>query len=183
MTDRVFIIHGWKAVPVEGWRPWLKMELESAGSLAIIPEMPNAADPDPDAWAAHLAHEVLHPDEHTHFIGHSLGCSTILRYIESLPDGVQVGKVVFVAGFATDIGIKEIKAFTAKPFDFHKIRSKCADITCIYSDNDEYVPTAQADLFAEKLDAKLVLIKNGKHFSSSDGYVKLPEALEALTSR
>ncbi len=180
MPDRVFIIHGWKAVPVEGWRPWLKTELGISGYTAIIPEMPDTVNPNSEAWVAHLQKEVKHPDAHTHFVGHSLGSAAILRYLETLPAGARIGKVVFVAGFASDIGIREIASFTAKPLNFEKIRSHSSDFTCIYSDNDPYVPTTQAELFQKNLGAKLVLIKDGKHFSSHEGYTQLPAALEAF---
>lgn len=39
------------------------------------------------------------PDEQTYFVGHSLGCQAIARYLESLSESIKVGGVVFVAGF------------------------------------------------------------------------------------
>jgi len=31
MAKRAFLIHGWAGSPDEGWRPWLKTELEKRG--------------------------------------------------------------------------------------------------------------------------------------------------------
>jgi len=183
MPDRVFIIHGWKAVPIEGWRPWLKTELGIGGYMTIIPEMPDPVHPDLGAWVAHLHKEVKHADEHTHFIGHSLGVPAILRYIESLPERSRVGRVVSVAGFCGDVGIEDVAAFVSEPFDFKRIRSRISEFVCIYSDNDAYVPVAHADIFCEALSARRVLIPGGKHFSSNDGYTTLPAALEAFTRK
>lgn len=183
MPDRVFIIHGWKAVPVEGWRPWLKTELGISGYMSFIPEMPDPVNPEMNAWVEHLRREVKHPDEHTHFIGHSLGVAAILRYIESLPQGTRIGRVVSVAGFCGDIGVPEVASFVTAPFDFGKIASHISEFTCIYSDNDSFVPMDRADIFRKELHARMVMIPNGKHFSSNEGYNKLPAALEALTAK
>jgi len=35
MSKRVFLIHGWEGSPEEGWRPWLKKELEKRGFKVI----------------------------------------------------------------------------------------------------------------------------------------------------
>ena len=41
MQKRVVIIHGWGGYPDEGWRPWLKHELETKGFLVLVPAMPD----------------------------------------------------------------------------------------------------------------------------------------------
>lgn len=45
MKKRVFLIHGWEGYPEEGWRPWLKKELEQRGFTVIVPAMPDTATP------------------------------------------------------------------------------------------------------------------------------------------
>lgn len=79
MKKRVFLIHGWEGYPEEGWRLWLKKELEQRGFKVIMPAMPDTATPTMEKWVPFLTQIVGNPDEQTYFIGHSLGCITILR--------------------------------------------------------------------------------------------------------
>jgi len=99
MTKRVFIVHGWDGYPEEGWFPWLKNELEAKDFEVSVPQLPEAKTPRIYNWVPALSKAVGTPDEQTYFVGHSIGCQTIARYLESLPEGVKVGGAVFVAGF------------------------------------------------------------------------------------
>lgn len=40
---KAILIHGWEGYPEEGWRPWLKGELEKHGFEVIIPEEANTS--------------------------------------------------------------------------------------------------------------------------------------------
>ena len=99
MTKRVYIVHGWGGYPEEGWFPWLKKELESHGYVVVVPQLPDSDHPHIEKWMPALAEAVGAPNEHTFFVGHSMGCQAIARYLETLPNGVSVGGAVFVAGF------------------------------------------------------------------------------------
>src|SRR3989338_6493172 len=91
MTKRAFIIHGWDGYPDEGWFPWLKAELEKNGFQVHVPAMPESAEPKIETWVSHLSKAVGDVDENTYFVGHSIGCQTILRFLESLPADKKVG--------------------------------------------------------------------------------------------
>ena len=96
---RVFIIHGWGATPSSNWHPWLKKELEKNNFKVEVLAMPNADAPEIKSWVEKLKESVGKADEETYFIGHSIGCQTILRYFEGLKG--KVGGAVFVAGWFT----------------------------------------------------------------------------------
>src|SRR3989344_3930633 len=96
---RVFIIHGWGGFPEEGWFPWLKKELEARGFAVQVPAMPDTNEPKIETWVPHLAKLVGEPDEQTFLIGHSIGCQTVLRYLQTLKPGQAVGGALFVCGF------------------------------------------------------------------------------------
>lgn len=83
---RIFGIHGWEGSPNYGWWPWFKKSLEEKGFEVSVPQMPNAAHPKMDEWLAHLKAIVGKPDKNCFFVGHSLGCITILRFIEKLQE-------------------------------------------------------------------------------------------------
>jgi len=134
MPKRVFLIHGWEGSPEEGWRPWLKKELEKRGFKVFVPAMPDTKNPHIDKWLPHLIETVGKPSENDYFVGHSLGCITILKLLEGLAENEKVGGVILVAGFTYNLGYKEISSFFQKPVDFNKIKSHCEKFIAIHSD-------------------------------------------------
>lgn len=94
---RIFIVHRWEGGPNDDWRPWVKRELVKLGYETAIPQMPDADAPIIEKWVSHLAGLVGTPDKETFFIGHSIGCQTILRYLETLDSPVG-GAGLFRAG-------------------------------------------------------------------------------------
>ena len=187
MNKRVFIVHGWDGYPEEGWFPWLKKELEQKGFQVSVPQLPDPDTPRIDSWIPALASAVGIPDEQTYFVGYSIGCSTIVRYLETLPPDVRVGGVVFVAGFFKRLileGEEESPAI-AEPWlktavDFQKVRSHLDKNVAIFSDNDPYVPLDNQDDFRDKLGSEII-IEHGKwHFNEGNGVMELPSALESV---
>ena len=70
---KAFLIHGWEGSPEEGWRPWLKKELEKRNFSVTVPEMPDSKYPTIDKWLTYLKNIVKKPSEDSYFVGHSLG--------------------------------------------------------------------------------------------------------------
>ncbi|MCX6715781.1 MAG: NYN domain-containing protein, partial [Candidatus Taylorbacteria bacterium] len=92
---RVVIVHRWSGGPNDDWRPWLKNELEKNGCEVFVPEMPDTEAPIIEKWVNCLSKIVGVPDSNTYFIGHSIGCQAILRYLETV--NTLVGGAIFVA--------------------------------------------------------------------------------------
>ncbi len=158
---RAIIIHGWGGSPKGGWIPWLKKELESHGFQVITPQMPHTDFPTIAEWVPYLTKIVGEPDKETYLIGHSIGCQTILRYLESIDE--KIGGAVFVAGWLTLSELdtpeeKEIaKLWVEIPIDFEKIKPKSKFIS-IFSDDDPYVPEENWTKFEDLGD---VIIEDG----------------------
>ena len=95
---RVIIVHRWDGNSEADWYPWLKTELEKSGHEVIVPNMPDTAVPVIEKWVPKLAQTLGVPDANTYFVGHSIGCQTILRYLETVSNGT-VGGALFVAGW------------------------------------------------------------------------------------
>jgi len=191
MGKRIFIAHGWDGYPEEGWFPWLKKELETKGFEVFIPQLPDAGSPRINKWVPKLAEIVGEPDENTYFVGHSMGCQTIARYIESLPEGVKVGGAVFVAGFFKRLtgledepDVHEIaKHWLETPLNLEKVKFHLDKSIAIFSDNDSYVPFDNQDDFRNKLGSKIIIEHLKGHFSGlSDGITELPIVLESVLS-
>ena len=160
---------------------WLKTELERKGGFEVFnPAMPETNTPIFERWLSHLVKVVGEPQETDVFVGHSLGCITILRLLEGLKEGEKVGGVIFVAGFADNLGYQEIDSFFAAPINFKKIKSHCEKFVAIHSDNDPHVPLKHGDIFKEKLGAKLIKMHKMKHFIGDDGIAELSVVLEEL---
>jgi hypothetical protein len=180
MAKRAILIHGWEGSPEGGWRPWLKQKLEERGFEVMVPAMPDSANPEMHAWLSHLSRTVGEPDKETYFVGHSLGCITILRYLESLKEGQEIGGAVLVAGFTSNLGYKELESFFPTFVDWDKVKQHCSKFVAIHSDNDPYVSLHYADLFKENLGAQIIIKESMKHFSGDDGVNELPDALESV---
>jgi len=177
---KVIIIHGYGGEPMHGFRPWLKRELEAKGFEVSVPAMPTPDAPKVDEWVAVIAREVGTAGKDCVLVGHSLGCSAILHYLEKA--GKKVAGAVFVAGFAEKLGddFKATDNFVETPLDAARVRAACPKMTAIFSDNDPYVPLSQEKVFREKLGAKTMVLHARGHFSSSEGTTELPEALSAV---
>lgn len=182
---RVFIIHGWSGFPGEGWFPWLQGELESKGISASVPFMPNPDEPIISAWTNYLAEVVGIPDSETYFVGHSIGCQAILRYLENC--GVKIGGAVFVAGWfhltnaETDEEKRIGKPWLETPLDFEKVRVLIPDSVAIFSDDDPVVPLEiNRTIFESRLGSQIIVESTKGHFSGSEAVTLLPSALDAL---
>jgi hypothetical protein len=177
---KIVLVHGWTGHPKSDWIPWLRNELERRNFNVVVPAMPDTNHPKMDAWVKHLIKTVGNPDKDCYLVGYSLGCITILRYLETLKKNQKIGGAVLVAGFASNLGYGEIESFFKKPIDWEKIKSRCKKFIAIHSDNDPYVSLHYGDIFKEKLNAEVVVQHDMKHFSGGDGITELPVALEAV---
>ncbi len=187
MSKRIYIIHGWDATPASDWLPWLKKELEKLSYLVIVPAMPDTSAPDIDKWVGCLNNELRDPDEEVFLVGHSIGCQTIMRYLEILPKPMKIGGVLFVAPWFNLTNLEDAeseaiaKPWLTTPIDTNKVKNTARKFTAIFSDNDPWVPLENKELFEQKLGAKIIVQNNAGHFSSDTGWGdELPIALEEL---
>ena len=95
---KVIIIHGFGGVPNGGWLPWLIVELGKKGIYAYALAMPNTENPMKEEWVAEIAHAVGNSTEEVFLIGHSLGATATLRYLETLSEGEFVAGALLIAG-------------------------------------------------------------------------------------
>lgn len=185
----VYIIHGWEGSPKEYLHVWLKTELEKKGFNVLVPKMPNPSVPIIKDWVNKIK-EISNPNENSVFIGHSIGCQAILRFLETLPIDVKIAGMILIAPWMSldENTIKEegeevieiARPWMETPINFSKVKTHCSNITAIFSDNDPYVPIEQKNIFEQKLDANIIIEHNKGHFTVSDNIRELPSALEAV---
>lgn len=187
---KAFIIHGWEGHPGEGWFPWLKKELERNGFLVEVPSMPNSDRPTITAWVSHLRKVVGKLDQDTYFVGHSIGCQAIMRYLETLPYDAKIGGCVFVAGWIhlteqsfEKEGDREImKPWLETPISFEDVKKKARKIVAIFSDNDPFVPLTDIPLFEEKLGVGIIMEYEKGHLGGAEKFFELASVLDAVLS-
>jgi uncharacterized protein len=182
---RVFIVHGWDGNPDEAWLAWLRLELEKNNIQVVAPQMPNTGEPKIEEWVSYLTELVGVPNEETYFVGHSIGCQAIMRYLEkAYPQ--KVGGVIFVAGWFHLENLEGsaeeaiAKPWMETPIDLVKVKNSAKNILAIFSENDPFVPLADKNIFQKKLGAEIIVEKDKGHFTEDDGITQMPEVLEYI---
>ncbi len=179
MKQRVIIVHGWMGKPDGDWIPWIKEELENRGAEVVVPRLSHPLHPQLSVWLSEIQQVIGVPDEQTYFIGHSLGCMTVLRYFEQLDTPQQIGGAVLVAAFATQpFGL--FRSFFRQPLEWEKVKQQCRQFVVIHSDNDKVVSIAQSDIFQEALNAQSVIVNNKGHMTGWDKVFQFPQLLEIV---
>lgn len=184
MKKRVFIIHGWDGYPEEGWFPWLKKELEKKKFEVQVPAMPETDHPKIEVWVSYLSKSVAKADENTYFVGHSIGCQTILRYLQNIEE--KVGGVILVAGWVNLVNLSEPEErkiagpWLTTPIKWEKVKYQAKNFVAIFSDNDQWVPLTDVEIFKERLGAKIIIENQKGHFSEEDSIKEIPVVLNEL---
>jgi len=181
---RVIIAHCWEGYPDYCWYPYVKKELEERGFKVVIPEFPETELPQLAKWLPKITEAVGELNEDVYLIGHSVGCVTILRYLEGLKGDQKVGGVVFVAGFTDSLGFEELKNFFVSPIDFESIKKRAGGFVAIHSDDDPFVPLEHGEIFKERLNAELIIKSDAGHFSGpvddEKSCLELPEVVDSV---
>ena len=147
------------------------MELEKQNYKVVVPSMPNTDNPVIEKWVGHLAEVVGTPDKETYFIGHSIGCQTILRYLETI--NIPVGGAIFVAGwFNLENMETEEEEITAKPWiqnpiDLEKVKTVLPQSILIISDDDPYGAFEENKQRFSEIVTKEIVLPNADHITDS----------------
>lgn len=184
---RVFIVHGWGGSPNEAIHAWLKKELADDGVKVFALQMPNSDNPQIEPWVKFLAKKVGKCDSDTYFFGHSIGCQTIMRYLENLKNQ-KAGGAVFLSGWfdldnmETDEEKHIAGSWIDTPIDFKKVRAACSHFEVIISEDEPYGYVKEnTKKFKKELGAKVTLEDGYGHYTEEDGVREIPQVLETLT--
>lgn len=183
---RLCVIPRWAGGPEKDYYPWLRAALDGLSprpfAEVLSPEMPNPQTPTIDAWTGHIR-EIVGTDakllEKTVLLGHSVGCQAVIRYLATLPEGVQVAGVLCVAGwFSVDKPWETILPWMNTPVDDAAVRAHVGKIVVLLSDNDPFTAdyAANAAAWKNRFGADVVFAPGRKHFND----VEEPAVLETL---
>lgn len=146
--------------------------------------MPHADKPTINDWVGHLAKNVGTVDGETFFVGHSIGCQTILRYLSSQKE--KCGGAIFIGGWVELTGLEtEEEEAIARPWIETEINDEAAKKAiaksiAIFSDNDPFVPISNAEKFKRRFGSEIVVEKGKGHFTEQDSIKELPSAQISL---
>jgi len=179
---KAYLVHGWDGTPDNWWFPWLTHELEKLDFKVISLNMPDSKIPRMKTWLSRAEKEIQ-ADEDTIFIGHSIGCQTIMRYLAN--KNKKVKACFFVAGWFTldlHLDTEEAKE-VARPWlenniDFNKLKNNCSNYIVFLSKDDPVVPFKEnKELFEKNLNAKVIVENDRGHYDSED---EIPELLNEI---
>ena len=99
----IYLVPRWAGNIHSDWYDWLVEQVFATYQIEIKHlEMPNWQEPQVEESLEYLSKTIQHLDEHTYFIGHSVGCQSILRYLSShleLNNDLKIGGILLVAAW------------------------------------------------------------------------------------
>jgi predicted alpha/beta hydrolase family esterase len=183
----IVIVHGWSGSPKDNWIPYAKSSFKKLGYGVICPTMPHSDNPTIKDWVSFLSKVVDKPNKNTYFIGHSIGCQTIMRYLETID--TKVGGVVFVAGFFDLKGLGDDEKTIAKPWletpiNTKKVKNNMGFSIVFLSNDDPDVPYQKnKEKFEEYFGSKIITVDDAGHFTSDDGYDSFPKLVSVVDTK
>jgi len=178
----IYIIHGWGGDSNMPWIKWLEGELEKKKNTEIYAlDMPNTEHPKIEEWVDYLKKNVNEINNETYFVGHSIGCQTIMRFLEKIPKNEHIKGCVFVAPWFDLINLKDGEVEIAHPWihskiNFERVSQHTGNFLAIFSNNDPYVSEKEVKKFKE-LGIRIIIKKEMGHFDDAE---KIPEILEFI---
>ncbi len=185
MAKNCIIVHGSnssekearKGVPenLRHWKPWLKENLENKGIKTSNELYPKDWLPNYEEWKEVFEKNKI--DENTVLVGHSAGTAFILRWLSE--NKKKVNKIVLIAPSIIKYG-KYNNLSNLKNFKYDESLKNYFDkIIIFYADNDDEDIIKSAKDVHEKLDGRIIELKNHGHFTLDDmGTEEFPELLE-----
>ena len=178
-----FIIHGSFGSPFQNWAPWLCEKLEEKNKSVLVPHFTADAKQNLSTWTSIMEGYAPLIGKSTCFIGHSLAPAFICDWFAE--KDIEAGHFVAVAPFYGLINIPEFDAVNSTFFvdENHvtKGAGRFSKTTCVYSNNDPYVPIELSRKFVELSGGDEVLINGGGHLNSSAGFTTFPRLLDIIT--
>lgn len=182
------IIHGWGGNTKEKPMLWLKQELEQSGLTVDFPQMPHPLEPTIGDWVRTLK-EINKKPSQTILIGHSIGCQTILRFLEK-EKGIFSGVILIAPWTKLKQGSLDnsederiAKSWEETSIDFSKIKNKSNFFEIFYSVNDNFVSVDDVLKIKRELNAGAVNLGEKGHLSDEDGVSQWPEVLEIIEKK
>ncbi len=159
---KTLIVPGLDGSPAPHWQHWWAM----TDPQALMVDLPETAQPNPDHWEIELAGAILrHPD--SILVGHSLGSILIARLLSRWPQ-LRVRAAVLVAPAET-FGSDRIG-------QFGRIPEQALDIptTVVASHDDPWMGFTRAAGLADAWGSRLIDLGRAGHINAAAGFGPWP---------
>lgn len=182
------ILHGWQNHrPADHWQHWLADRLVERGHEVRYPQLPDADDPDLEAWLAELRsglEELAGAEvERRTVLCHSLACLLWLHGVErSVMSGLSapVDRVLLVAPPSAAVlrENSEITAFRAPAVTGEQVSAVAGHTRFVASDNDPYCEPGAEKEYGLPLGLPVDVLPGTEHLNPDAGYGPWPRMLE-----
>ncbi|MBB5287644.1 hypothetical protein HNQ92_005811 [Rhabdobacter roseus] len=185
MKPNIYVVPRWSGTIHSDWYDWLAEQVEARWQVPLRRlEMPHWQTPRVEEALAFLSEQVPGLDEGTFFIGHSVGCQSILRFLHQklTPESTSpnVGGLLFVAGWLeVDEPWDTVEPWLDRgTLDLRSVRERVLHKRVLISDNDPFTSDFARNkyLWETRLGADVTLYSGQRHFNQKTA----PEVLSAL---
>ena len=159
------------------WIPWIKRELTLRGIKTKTPLMPNPWAPVYEDFKKEFARYPV--SENTILIGHSCGCSFLVRWLGESKQKIK--KLILVAPWKIPYGDDDFRdKFYIYPID-KTIKSRVGKIIMFTADNERKGGKESLEIYHEALGGRILELKGRGHYLLNDmGTEEFPELLEEI---
>jgi len=159
------------------WMPWIKEKLEAAGIKTEVPLMPEPWAPDYEKFKQEF--EKYPVTENTILVGHSCGCSFLVRWLGE--SKVRIKKLILVAPWKIgEDASPASKAFYDFTFD-GTLKDRVGHIVMFTSDTERENGKRGLEMFHGAIGGEIVNLKGHGHYILGDmGTAEFPELLVAV---
>jgi len=169
----IYLVPRWAGNIHSDWYDWLTLEIKNNFQIEICRlEMPDWNEPNIEKSLEYLKSNIQELNENTFFIGHSVGCQAILRFLNlklnDNPD-LKIAGVLFVAAwFKVDKPWISLKPWQNNQIiDFERIAKQVLYRKVILSNNDPFTSNFNENkkFWESKLNADVEILPNHLHFN------------------
>ncbi|MDD4990872.1 MAG: alpha/beta hydrolase [Paludibacter sp.] len=184
----IYLIPRWAGNVHSDWYDWLSTEIKSKYQIDIVRlEMPDWNEPNVTESVSFLTSNIKELDENTYFIGHSVGCQAILRFLN---EQSKTNKQLKIGGFLFIAGWLEVDNpwITLKPWleiesiDFEFVSNNVGYKKLVISTNDPFTSDYERNklLFNRYLSTKTNIYPNKLHFNNKEEIDVMREVEELI---
>ncbi|MCL3781317.1 serine hydrolase family protein [Prolixibacteraceae bacterium JC049] len=170
----IYLIHGYTASKTSNWFPSFEAEMQNENVEVTVLDMPNSNNPVFHEWINHIEKSIKAYDANSIFIGHSLGCTTILSYLNRNRINTNIKGMFLISGFVEETPIPELAEFIEDELDYNYLINLTQNRIAISAKDDDIVPFDYSMRMAEKLKSQFILLDEGKHFIDRDNFTDFP---------